>query len=147
MILIQVLGIFLPIIFLYTFIIPKSGILYYHSYYSKIDGSLSSGCIVMTLKLFVNIVQSFLSIFQQGSITAKYNLLHMIKSVCFKDNCTGRQTHEKEATSVFYFPVKAFVSVFGFGGLLCSHKTHRCGQEAISLCFQCPEINRQHLEQ
>lgn len=92
----------------------------------------------MTLKLFVNIAQSFLSIFQQGNITAKYNLLHMMQAVHFKDNHTGKQTHEKEATSVFCFQIKVFVSVFGFGVLLCNHKTHRGGQEAIFALLSVP---------
>lgn len=62
----------------------------------------------------------------------------MIKAVCFKDNHTGKQTHEKEATSVSHFPVKAFVSVFGFGELLCDHETHRGGKEAIFTLLSVP---------
>lgn len=62
----------------------------------------------------------------------------MINAVCFKDNDTRKQTHEKEATSVSHFTIKAVVSGFGFGGLLCDHETHRCGQQAIFTLLSVP---------
>ena len=37
----------------------------------------------------------------------------MIYAVCFKDNHTGKETHEKEAMSVSRFPVKAFFQSLG----------------------------------
>lgn len=121
-----------------TSIILKTGILYYNSYYSKIDGSLSGGCIVMTLKLFVNIAQSFLSIFQQGDISAKYNLSHMIYAVCFKDNHAGKQTQEKRSCECVSLSSKSIFSVCGFGWLLCDHETHSGGQEAICASLSVP---------
>lgn len=128
-----------------TSIILKTGILYYNSYYSKIDGSLSGGCIVMTLKLFVNIAQSFLSIFQQGDISAKYNLSHMIYAVCFKDNHAGKQTQEKEVVSVSHFPVKTFFQSVGLEDYSAITKPTVVGRRPFALRFRCPAVNSQRL--
>lgn len=62
----------------------------------------------------------------------------MIKAICFRDNHTGKQTHEKEATSVSHFSVKAVVSVFAFGRFFCDHETYRGGQEAIFASLSVP---------
>lgn len=146
MILIQILEIFHQLSFFIrnTFII-LSGILYYKSYYSKINGRLSGGCTVVTLKLFVNIAQSFLSIFQQGNISAKYNLSHMIYAVCFKDSHPGKQTYEREAVSMSYFQVKAFSQFLDTMGLEdCSviMQTPSSGQEAVFALLSMPSTKQ-----
>lgn len=69
----------------------------------------------------------------------------MIYAVCFKDNHTAKQTHEKEAVSVSRFPVAAFCQPLRLEGYSVIVKPTVMGRRTFLLFFQCPVPNSQCL--